>query len=194
MLGKYLIDSFFKFLNTVWYEGTILESWQKAIVIPIHKRGDINKQENYRGISLLNSGYKIYASIIKSKLTEHYYNKIGEEQNGFRKGRSCCDGYFPLKKIIEKHREFNIETNLAFIDYKKAFDKVNRHKLIEILTEDNISNQLITAIYAIYKRNPIAVRLQAETSELKSPLLFIIYIYEQNYSEVEGDQTWQHSK
>jgi hypothetical protein len=48
------------------YEGTIPESWQKAIVISIHKKGDINNQENYRGISLLNSGYKIYASVIKS--------------------------------------------------------------------------------------------------------------------------------
>jgi hypothetical protein len=57
---------------------------------------------------------------------------------------------------------------LAFIDYKKAFDKVNRHKLIEILTEDNIPNQLIKAIYEIYKRNLIAVRLQAETSEWKT--------------------------
>jgi TusA-related sulfurtransferase len=72
-----------------------------------------------------------------------------------------------LKIIIEKHREFIIETRLAFIDYKKAFDKVNRNKLIEILAEDNIPNQLITAIYEIYKRNLIAVRLQAETSEWK---------------------------
>jgi hypothetical protein len=51
MLGNYLIRRFLKFLNTVWYEGTIPESWQKAIVIPLHKKGDINKQENYRGIS-----------------------------------------------------------------------------------------------------------------------------------------------
>jgi TusA-related sulfurtransferase len=76
---------------------------------------------------------------------------------------------------------------LAFIEYKKAFDKVNRNKLIEILTEDNIPNRLIMAIYEIYKRNLIAVILQAETSEWKtvncgarqgcslSPLLFIIY-------------------
>jgi hypothetical protein len=87
-----------------------------------------------------------------------------------------------------KHREFSIETHLAYIDYKKAFDKVNRHKLIEILIEDNIPNQLITAICEIYKCSLIAVRLQAETSEWKtinggvrhgcslSPLLFIIYI------------------
>jgi hypothetical protein len=87
---------------------------------------------------------------------------------------------------VEKSREFNIETQLTFIDYKNAFDKVNRNKLTEILTEDNIPNQLITAIYEIYKCNLIAVRLQAETSEWKiincgvrqgcslSPLLFII--------------------
>jgi TusA-related sulfurtransferase len=57
---------------------------------------------------------------------------------------------------------------LAFIDCKKAFDKVNRNKLIEILTEGYITNQLITAIYEIYKHNLIAVRLQAEISEWKT--------------------------
>jgi hypothetical protein len=77
---------------------------------------------------------------------------------------------------------------LVFTDYKKAFDKVKRNKLNEILTEDNIPNQLIMAIYEIYKHNLIAVRLQAETSEWKIincgvrqgcsllPLLFIIYM------------------
>jgi TusA-related sulfurtransferase len=58
-----------------------------------------------------------------------------------------------LKIITEKHRVFNTETHFEFIDYKKAFDKVNRNKLIEILTEDNIPNKLITAIYEIYKHN-----------------------------------------
>jgi hypothetical protein len=81
--GKLFDRRFLKFLNTVWYEGTIPESWQKATVIPIHKKGDIKNQENYRGVSLLNSGYKIYASIIKSKLTEYYNDKTREEQNGF---------------------------------------------------------------------------------------------------------------
>jgi hypothetical protein len=66
--------------------------------------------------------------------------------------RSCSDGYFSLKLITEKHREFNIETHLAFIDFKKAFDKLNRNKLMEILKADNIPNQLIAAIYNIYKK------------------------------------------
>jgi dTDP-4-amino-4,6-dideoxygalactose transaminase len=124
-------------------------------VVPLHKKGDINNHENYRRISLLNTGYKIYASIIKNKLTKFYENLIGEEQNGFHKGRSYSDGYFSLKLIIEKHKEFNIKTHLAFIDFKKAFDKVNRNKLMEILKADNIPNQL-AAIYNIYKNNLIA--------------------------------------
>ena len=47
-----------------------------------------------------------------------------ETQNGFRKGRSCTDPTFCLKLLIEKRREFNLETHLLFIDYEKAFDNM----------------------------------------------------------------------
>ena len=49
-------------------------------------------------ISLLNTGCKIFSAIIKNKLNR-YENILGEEQNGFRKGRSCCDGYFTMKLL-----------------------------------------------------------------------------------------------
>jgi sorting nexin-29 len=91
----------------------------KSVAIPIFKKGNRKNCDNYRGISLLNSGYKIYANIIKNKLNKYYDNIIGEEQNGFQKGRSCCDGYFTKKILIEKHREFNMETHIAFVDFKK---------------------------------------------------------------------------
>jgi len=38
-----------------------------------------------------------------------------EEQNGFRKGRSCMDCIFSASQIIEKHREFNIPPYIALI-------------------------------------------------------------------------------
>jgi sorting nexin-29 len=52
-----------------------------------------------------------------------------EEQNGFRKGRPCMDCIFSASQIIEKHREFNISTYMVFIDFKRAFDSVDRDKL-----------------------------------------------------------------
>jgi hypothetical protein len=41
--------------------------------------------ENYRGISLTNSAYKTFATVIKNKLENNYQDIIGEEQNGFHK-------------------------------------------------------------------------------------------------------------
>jgi hypothetical protein len=94
----------------------------------------------------LNSRYKIYVNIIKKKLSRYYESILGKEQNGFRKGWSCSDGYLTMKILLEKHREFNMETHIAFVDLKKAFDKINRTKLLEILQNDNIPQQIIQNI------------------------------------------------
>jgi len=52
------------------------------------KRDDCS---NYRGVSLLNSGYKIYATIITQRFKTIPEAILLEEQNGFRIGRSCID-------------------------------------------------------------------------------------------------------
>ena len=40
---------------------------------------------------------------------------------------------FSVKLLITKISEFNLETNLAFLVYLKAFDKVKKKKLFELL-------------------------------------------------------------
>jgi hypothetical protein len=35
------------------------------------------------------------------------------------------DDIFTVKQVIEKRKEYNLETYIAFIDYEKAFDRVN---------------------------------------------------------------------
>jgi len=63
-----------------------------------------NTTDKYRGISLLNTGYtrKIYSKIIGKRLTAIAEVLLLEEQNGFRKGRSCMDCIFSASQIIEK--------------------------------------------------------------------------------------------
>jgi hypothetical protein len=43
------------------------ERWNKAVVIPIYKKHDKKNPENYRGIGLLDSGYKIYTKLLHHK-------------------------------------------------------------------------------------------------------------------------------
>lgn len=49
---------------------SILESWKEGIISPIFKKGDRDILKNYRGITLLNTAYKIYEMLLNDKLNE----------------------------------------------------------------------------------------------------------------------------
>ena len=72
---------------------------------------------------------------------------------------------FSASQIIEKHREFNIPTYISFIDFKKAFDSVDRDKLWTIMLGKGIPTDLITMIKKIYKGNIIRVNAGNGISE-----------------------------
>jgi hypothetical protein len=107
-----------------------------------YTKKETNNPDNYRGISLLNTGYKIYSKITAKRLTV-IADVLLLEQNGFRKGRSCI---FSASQIIVKHREFNIPKYIPFTDFKKGFDSVDREKLWTIMSSKGIPTHLITAI------------------------------------------------
>ena len=177
-------------LNMCWRSKQIPKEWETAKVISIFKKGQRNECRNYRGISLLNVMYKIYARIITSRLKVITETHISEEQNGFRKGRACIDNVFTIKQIIEKRREFNLETHMAFIDLQKAFDKVNRLELWNILNNKGYPSHIIKVIRSLYKDTKMVIEIDGEiTEELKtnqglkqgcslSPILFNIYLDE----------------
>ena len=52
--------------------------------------------------------------------------QVREEQNGFRKGRSCADQMFVLRQVSEKMIEKMRRLSVAFMGLEKADDKVDR--------------------------------------------------------------------
>jgi sorting nexin-29 len=59
-----------------------------------------------------------------------YANQItGQYECGFREGVSTIDQIQTLRQILKKTLEFQIETHHLFIDFKTAYDKVNRNQL-----------------------------------------------------------------
>ena len=59
---------------------------------------------NYRGISLLSCVSKLYSRVINNKLTAYcnICDILVDDQNGFRKDRSCLDHIFSLSSILTK--------------------------------------------------------------------------------------------
>lgn len=64
-----------------------------------------------------------------------------------------------MAQIIEKHREFNIPTHMAFIDYQKVFNSVNRTHQWEILSEAGIPQHLIHAIKSMNANTKIRIKI-----------------------------------
>ena len=71
-----------------------------------------------------------------------------------------------LKLRIEKRREFNLETHLLFIGYEKAFDKIQRQILFNILKSRHIPDTLLKAIADIYIQNKILITFNNKVSKL----------------------------
>ena len=136
-LYKYAPEEFklrlLQFLNNMYRVNRIPNEWINVIITPIFKKGDKTEPPNYRGISILDTCYKIYSKILNMKLQNYSEVFMTETQNGFRKRRSCTNTTFCLKLLIEKRSEFNLETHLLFIDYKKVFDNLQKRILFNIL-------------------------------------------------------------
>jgi hypothetical protein len=62
---------------------------------------------------------------------------------------SCIDNVFIIKQTIEKGREFNVETHMAFLDLEKAFDRVNQNQLWQILNRRGTPYHLIEVIKSL---------------------------------------------
>ena len=148
-----------QFLNNIYGENHIPNECRNAVITPIFKKGDRREPKNYRGISILNTYYKLYSKILNMKLQTYSEVFMTETQNGFWKGRSCTDPTFCLKLLIGKRREFKLETHLLFIDYEKAFDNIQRQILFNILKSRHIPDILLKAIVDIYTQNKILIKM-----------------------------------
>ena len=105
VISKMFVPFVVQLFNKMYDNSFSPEKWSYALISPIHKSGDKNKPENYRGISLRSVLSKIFASILGKRLKTwcEINNIIGEEQAGFRPCRSTIDNIFCLQTIVLKY-------------------------------------------------------------------------------------------
>ena len=86
-------------------------------------------------------------------------------QAGFRKGRGTRDQIVNIHWIIEKAREFQKNIYFCFIDYAKAFDRVDHNKLWKILKEMGIPDHLTCLLRNLYAGQEATVRTGHGTTD-----------------------------
>jgi sorting nexin-29 len=133
-------------IKLIWAEHKIPEEWSIGIIQPIYKKGDKLECSNYRAITLLNVTYKVLSGILYNKLTEYVEEILGNYQCGFRATHSTIDHIFAIRQIQEKAYEYNIHLHNLYIDFKGAFDSVNRGRMLNDLMILGIPNKLVQLI------------------------------------------------
>ena len=149
--------------------STIPSVWLKAIVLPITKSSENDPRIplNYRGLSLLSCVSKIFTSLLNGLITRFLNENeiLVDEQNGFRKSRSCTDHVFALHSISQIQQNENKNTFVTFIDFSKAFDCVNRDMLFNKLLTYGIDGKTYFIIKSLYQNTDACVKVNAFFTE-----------------------------
>ena len=172
--GK-IIEFLYKLFNKMYNTGCFPLQWATAIVVPLHKKGDINNPDHYRGISLLSITSKIFTGILNRRLYEwaEDNDKINVEQAGFRKSHSTIDHIYTLHSMISNclYGRRRSKFYVCFVDFKKAFDTVRRDRLWEVLNRQGVTNKMTNMLKAIYNKVTAVIRYGNELSnEINCPL------------------------
>ena len=104
--------------------------------------------------------------ILQARLQQYVNCEFPDVQAGFRKGRGTRDQIANICWITEKAREFQKNVYCYFIDYAKAFDAVDHHKLWKILKEIGISDCLTCLLKNLYAGQETTVRTGHGTTDL----------------------------
>ena len=181
-----------EFMNMCFRYSLTPRLWAKSVIKPIPKSATMDPcvPLNYRGISLLSCTSKLLSGVMNNRISK-YCDSLGlilDEQNGFRKNRSCEEHLFTLTSILRNRISKKLSTYVAFIDLEKAFDRIDRTLLLYRLLCYNIDCKIYHLIKRMYTNTEFCLKINnlftdwfhvsggVRQGDNLSPTLFGLYI------------------
>jgi hypothetical protein len=187
--GETLITTVSALMEKMINISHIPKEMNVGLIFPIIK--DAKKShtaiDNTRPITLSETMAIIYEKLIMKEIEVRYQDN--DTQFGFKAKSSINHAIFTLRETMIWYKNRAKTIHACFIDFSKAFDKVNRNILLRKLVP-TLDGKIWASLFEYYEKSSIRVRLNSSTSEpIKttigvkqggplSPKLFTIYVDE----------------
>jgi sorting nexin-29 len=171
--------------------GDYPRAWGQCHLSPVPKpKGDPTVRDDYRGIAVSSALSKLYSMVLLARL-DTWAESQGLRamgQAGFRVGRSTSDNAFVLQHVIEKQAAAKRPLFAAFIDFRKAYDCVDRQLLWRALAKMGVHGDMLSTLQGMYAHvtmrvksggrlgEPFPAQSGVRQGDPLSPLLFGLYI------------------
>lgn len=181
-------------LKLLWYEsfsrGCIPEELKTQYITPIYKKGDRTDPANYRPVSLTSHVMKTFERVMRKYLVKYLEDSefLHNNQHGFRKKRSCMTQLLSHIDQIYQSLNNNDEVDVIYLDFAKAFDKVDHSILLAKLARYGIKGKALKWLNEFLCGRKQTVVVEGTRSSLQpvvsgvpqgtvlGPILFVLYI------------------
>ena len=124
--------------------GKIPDTFKRADVTPIFKKGNDNEKENYRPVSMLSTFSKVFEKLLFEQINDRMQSKFSKHLTGFRKNHSTQNA---LVVMIEKWKTIlnkKLKVGARFMDLPKAFDTLDHSPLLAKSSTYGFDNTLLS--------------------------------------------------
>src|SRR3990170_4212832 len=187
VLGEKGTKELVELCKEMYVQGVWPEDFTKVIMIPLQKKANAVECGDHRTISLISHASKILLKVRTRRIEAKTRDFIGRIQFGFRRGCGTRDAIGVMRVLCERSMEFGNDVYICFVDFEKAFDRVNWVKMMEVLKSLNVDWRDRRMISQLYMKQEAVIRIADGDSEPGiigrgvrqgcplSPLLFLIY-------------------
>jgi hypothetical protein len=168
LLGEGGLKIMMKLINTIYETGEWLKDFTEVIMIALKKKPQATKCSDHRTISLNAHKAKIVKTILRRRIEKKIENGLGKNLFGFTREKVSRDAIEMLRIIPEQTLKTDEKPSVCFIDWQKAFDRVNWTKLMQILNGTDIDWCERRLTSNLYMAQSVKVRLnRGETRSVK---------------------------